>query len=71
MERLVPKFESNEYKAPFLVTVINIKQFRYSDVRKFDQKRIRETLIKYLSKTVALMGMLENYIKGLNHSRSV
>lgn len=70
VEKLVPKFELNVYKALFLTTVINKEQYRYSYGRKYNQDRIRETVIKLPFKNNAVdWDFIENYIKGLHYSK--
>jgi len=70
VEKLVPKFEMNVYRALFLATIINKEQYRYSYGRKFNQDRIRETKIKLPFKDEKIdWDWIEDYIKGLNYSK--
>ena len=46
VEKLVPKFKMNEYIAMFLVTILNMEQYRYNYGRKRSQARIRTSSIK-------------------------
>lgn len=70
VEKLVPKFDLNVYRALFLTTIINMEQYRYSYGRKLNQDRIRETIIKLPFKNGKIdWDWIENYIKGLNYSK--
>lgn len=72
VERLSPKFKLNVYNALFLVTAINMEQYRYSYGRKFNQTRIKETIIKLPFKEGKVdWEFIENYIKGLSYSGSI
>jgi type I restriction-modification system DNA methylase subunit len=63
-------FELNVFRAMFLVTVINMEQYRYSYGRKFHQDRIRDTIIKLPFKDEHVdWEYIENYIKGLKYSK--
>lgn len=56
-------FELNVFRAMFLVTVINLEQYRYSYGRKFNQDRIKETIIKLPFKDGNVdWEYIENYI---------
>ena len=71
-EKLIPKFDLNVYRAMFLTTIINKEQYRYSYGRKFNQDRIRETIIKLPFKNGKIdWDFIENYIKGLIYSKYV
>ena len=62
-------FELDVFRAMFLVTVINMEQYRYSYGRKFHQDRIRDTIIKLPFKNEQVdWEYIENYIKGLKYS---
>lgn len=70
VEKLLPKFEMNKYVAMFLTTIINLENYRYSYGRKFNQTKIKDTLIKL---PVNSQGnpdwqFMENYIKSLPYS---
>jgi len=70
VEKLIPKFDMNVYRALFLTTVINMEQYRYSYGRKLNQERIRETNIKLPFKGEEVdWSFIENYIKGLDYSK--
>lgn len=70
VEKLMPKFDLNVYRALFLTTIINKEQYRYSYGRKFNQDRIRNTIIKLPFKNGKIdWEFVENYIKGLPHSK--
>ena len=56
----------------FLVTVINMEQYRYSYGRKFNQDRIKATEIKLPFKGERVdWDYMENYIKGLPYSKYI
>ena len=70
VEKLLPKFEMNKYVAMFLTTIINLENYRYSYGRKFNQTKIKDTIIKL---PVDSQGnpdwqFMENYIKSLPYS---
>lgn len=70
VEKLIPVFPLNVYRAMFLTTVINMEQYRYSYGRKFNQERIRETKIKLPFKNGKIdWEFIESYIKGLPYSK--
>jgi len=71
VEVLKPKgFELNVFRGLFLVTVINMEQYRYSYGRKFNQDRIRKTEIKLPFKAGDVdWEYIENYIKALSYSK--
>jgi hypothetical protein len=70
VEKLIPKFDLNVFKAMFLTTIINKEQYRYSYGRKFNQDRIRDTIIKLPFKNDKIdWEFIENYIKGLSYSK--
>lgn len=46
VEKLIPKFEMNRYIGLFLVTVLNLEQYRYNYGRKCSQTRLGEISIK-------------------------
>jgi len=73
VEKLLPKaFELNVFRAMFLVTVINMEQYRYSYGRKFNQPRIRETIIKLPFENGKIdWEFIESYIKSLPYSSSI
>lgn len=70
VEKLTPKFELNSYIGVYLATVINKERYRYSYGRKFNQTKIRNTVIKL---PVDKNGnpdweYMEKYIKSLPYS---
>lgn len=70
VEKLTPKFELNSYIGAYLATVINKERYRYSYGRKFNQTKIRNTVIKL---PVDKNGnpdwdYMEKYIKSLPYS---
>jgi hypothetical protein len=70
VEKLISKFDLNVYRGLFLTTIINMEQYRYSYGRKFNQDRIRETIIKLPFKNGDVdWNFIEDYIKGLNYSK--
>jgi len=73
VEKLLPlNSDLNVYRAMFLVTLINMEQYRYSYGRKFNQKRIRETVIKLPCKGNNVdWDYIETYIKGLPYSKDI
>lgn len=72
VEKLLPKFELNAFKALFLTTIINMEQYRYSYGRKFNQERIKNTVIKLPFKDGKVdWDFIENYIKGLSYSKNI
>lgn len=72
VEKLLPNFKLNVFRGLFLATVINKEQYRYSYGRKFNQDRIRATVIKLPFKNGEIdWEFMEDYIKGLNYSKYV
>jgi hypothetical protein len=72
VEKLIPKFDLNVYRALFLTTIINMEQYRYSYGRKYNQDRIRDTIIKLPFKDGSVdWNFIEDYIKGLPCSKHV
>ncbi|MBU1045880.1 N-6 DNA methylase [Patescibacteria group bacterium] len=72
VEKLIPKFDLNVYRALFLTTLINMEQKKISYGRKFNQDRINETIIKLPFKNDGVdWDFIENYIKGLPYSKSL
>ena len=68
----MPHFDLNVFRAMFLTTIINKEQYRYSYGRKFNQDRIRETVIKLPLKDGKIdWEFIENYIKGLAYSKHI
>ena len=72
VEKLIPQFEMNVYRGLFLTTVINMEQYRYSYGRKFNQDRIRNTLIHLPFKNEQVdWEFIEDYVKGLRYSKYI
>ena len=72
VEKLMPHFDLNVFRAMFLTTIINKEQYRYSYGRKFNQDRIRETIIKLPFKDGKIdWDFIEDYIKGLAYSKYI
>ena len=73
VEILTPTFPMNAYVAMFLVTVLNIEQYRYNYGRKCSQTRLRQSKIKL---PVSQSGnvdyeFMERYIKTLPYSANL
>ncbi len=72
VEKLMPKFKLNVFRAMFLTTLINLEQKKISYGRKFNQDRINATIIKLPFKDGKIdWEFLENYIKGLPYSKNI
>jgi len=72
VEKLKPNFEMNPYIALFLVTVINLEQYRYNYGIKCSQTRLRKARIKLPSKGAEPdYDFMEMYIKSLPYSSSI
>ena len=72
VEKLIPKFEMNKYVALFLVTIINLEQYRYNYGRKCSQTRMKKIKIKLPTKKGKPdFEYMENFIKSLNYSESI
>lgn len=46
IEKCIPRFDINVYRAIFLTTILNLDQYKYSYGRKCNQIRIRDRIIK-------------------------
>lgn len=70
VEKLIPKFNCNNYIAMFLTTIINMDQYRYNYGIKCSQTRIKNMKIKLPvdSKGDPDWQFMENYIKSLPYS---
>ena len=66
VEKLIPKFEMNAYIALFLVTILNIEQYRYNYGRKCSQTRLKTSKIKLpvTERETPDHTYMEKYIKG-------
>ncbi len=72
VEKLIPKFEMNEYIAMFLVSIMNLEKYRYNYGRKCSQKRMKGISIKLPSKNNEPdFEFMEEYIKTLPYSSSI
>lgn len=73
VEKLIPVCKMNKYVALFLKTILNKEQYRYGYGRKFNQIRIKETVINLpiSSKNSPDWQFMENYIKSLPYSKSL
>lgn len=72
VEKLIPKFKMNKYIAMFIVTILNLEQYRYNYGRKRSQTRILRMKIKLPAKNGKPdFEFMENYIKGLPYSSSI
>lgn len=73
VEKIIPKFPFNKYVAMFLVTILNLENYRYSYGRKFNQDNIRNTIMKLPAKQISNDSyipdwqFMEDYIKSLHH----
>lgn len=73
VEKIIPLFEINEFIAMFLVTILNLEQYRYNYGRKASQTRMKTVSIK-LPTTVKGKPdweYMENYIKSLPYSANL
>jgi hypothetical protein len=63
----------NKYTALFLKTILNKEQYRYGYGRKFNQTRIKETILSLpiISKNLPNWQFMEDYIKSLPYSKSL
>lgn len=73
VEKLIPKFKLNKYIALFLVTIINNENYKYSYGRKFNQTKIKNTVIHL---PVTDLGKpdwnyMEQYIKSLPYADKI
>ena len=72
VEKLIPKFKMNKYIAMFLVTILNLEQYRYNYGRKSSQSRIKRIKIKLPTKNGEPdFEFMEEYIKTLPYSSSI
>lgn len=69
VEKLIPKFIMNKYHAMFLVTILNLEQYRYNYGRKASQTRLKEISIQLPSRNnIPDFEFMEKYIKSINYS---
>lgn len=73
VEKLIPKFPCNNYIAMFIVTVINMEQYRYNYGIKCNQSRIKNMKIKLPvdSDGNPDWAFMESYIKSLPYSANL
>jgi len=72
VEKLIPRFTTNKYVAMFLVTILNLEQYRYNYGRKCSQTRMKEISVKLPSKNGKPdFEFMETYIKSLPFSSSL
>ena len=72
VEKLIPKFKMNKYMAIFLVTVLNLEQYRYNYGRKCSQTRMKEISIKLPTRNGEPdFEFMENYVKSLAYSANL
>ena len=73
VEKLIPKFEMNRYRAMFLVTVLNQEQYRYNYGRKCSQGRMENSTIRLPANTEGNPDwqLMEDYIKSLPYSSNL
>ena len=72
VEKLIPKFKMNTYIALFLVTVVNLEQYRYNYGRKSSQDRMRKINIKLpCENNKPDVRFMENYIKSLPYTSNL
>ena len=67
VEKCIPRFDMNIYHAMFVVSILNLDQYKYSYGRKCNQTRIRERIIKLpaTSDGDPDWDFMEEYIKSL------
>ena len=73
VEKLIPQFQCNNYIAMFIMTIINMEQYRYNYGIKCNQTRIKNMQIKL---PVDIDGnpdweFMENYIRSLPYSANL
>ena len=73
VEKLIPKFKMNKYIALFFVALINMENFRYNYGIKYNQTRIKETIINVpVNKdNNPDYEYMENYIKSLPYGDKI
>ena len=73
VEKLIPKFDMNQYLGIFLATIINHNQYLFSYGRKASQKRLRRNWIKLPSTADGRPDcqFMENFIKSLPYSKDL
>ena len=72
VEILEPKFAMNKYIAMFLVTILNVEQYRYNYGRKASQTRMKQRSIKLpAANKQPDWELMEDYIKSLTYSNLI
>lgn len=73
VEKLIPNFSCNNYIAMFMVTIINMEQYRYNYGLKCSQTRIKNMRIKLPADSNGNPDwqFMEDYIKGLPYSANL
>jgi len=72
VEKLIPKFKINKYIAMFLVTILNLEQYRYNYGRKCSQTRMEKINIRLPERNGNPdFEFMEDYIKSLPYSSSL
>ena len=72
VEKLIPNFQMNKYIAMFLVTIINLEQYRYNYGRKCCQDRMKQISIRLPARNNQPdFEFMEDYIKSLPYSSSL
>lgn len=73
VEKLLPLFKCNNYIAMFIVTVINLEQYRYNYGLKCNQMRIKNMKIKLPVDAIGNPDwqFMEDYIKSLPYSANL
>ena len=72
VEKLIPKFKMNKHIAMFLVTILNLEQYRYNYGRKCSQDRMKQIKIKLPAKNGEPdFEFMESFIKSLPYSSSI
>ncbi|MFA7051174.1 MAG: N-6 DNA methylase [Bacilli bacterium] len=72
VEKLIPKFSMNKFIGLFLVTVINLEQYRFNYGRKCSQTRLKKLSIKLPTKNQKPdFDYMERFIKSIPFSSSI
>lgn len=72
VEKLAPNFKMNKYIAMFIVTILNLEQYRYNYGRKCSQTRMKQISIKLPEKDGEPdFEFMEKFIKSLSYSGSI
>lgn len=70
--KLIPKFEMNKYVALFLVTILNLENYRYNYGRKANQARLKTISIKLPERDGKPdFEFMEIFIKNLPYSKNL